>query len=142
MVLSMSRRQNNKELKRLIEEWDQILLATGFKDIEKTVNGMRVLSQFSSNAYRHADKEVIESKIEYFSKISERVFSFTFGNEVDKSVMEMYSVGSKIKHIVDELSRKGLEINRNTIRFIIRRHEHWWGIRVWTNKKMNLRQKA
>lgn len=132
----LRKRQNLPALQR---EWDLILAATGFKDIEKTIGRDRVLIQFASNAYRQADQLTRESKIAYYDLLCEKINTSAFLNEVDRRVMTMYSQGAKIKQIIDELTHSGHSIHRQTCRFIIRRYESIWGIKAWSNKQQNLK---
>jgi hypothetical protein len=135
----MTKCRKKTELSRLIEEWDNILKATGFKDIERTIEGERVLVQFASNVYRQADPLTRESKMSYYEQMASRAQEFQFLSEMDRIVMMMIVEGSKIKAIVEELNHRGYKVHRQTIRFIRRRYENEWGVKVWSLKQMNLK---
>ena len=141
MLMASNRLPKKQDLKSLVREWDLILAATGFKDIERTVGNDRVLIQFSSNAYRQADELTRESKIAYFDAICEKLNQTSFDNETDRYVMQKFSEGVRINQIVEELRSRGIGIHRQTCRYIIRRYETRWGIRTWSNKQMNLKKK-
>lgn len=131
--------RKKQELKQLLQYWDEILKATGFQDIERTIGGERVLIQYSSNVYRQAEEVVRESKISYFEQVSEKVNEHQFEDSIEQTIMSLIGEGSRIKEIVDLLNKKGISIHRQTVRFIIRRYETQWGIKIWRNKQMNLK---
>jgi len=133
------RRKNDPQLERLLDEWDEILRATGFKDIERRIGHDRVLIQYSSNCYRQADPTTRESKESYYEQLSAKVQTHRFENETDRFVMFHIADGVRIKTIVELLAEMGQSIHRQTIRFIIRRYENLWGIKMWSNRQMNLK---
>ena len=137
MAKNLRKKQSLQELQH---EWDMILAATGFKDIERTIGNDRVLMQFSSNAYRQADSITRENKIAYFESLSEKVNDGIFNNEVDRFIMTRYSEGAKQIQIIEELSHRGHSIHKNTVRYIVRRYETAWGIRAWSNEQMKLKK--
>ncbi len=135
----MAKFYQTKEFKELEKEWNKFLEMTGFNDAERIKNGERVLRQNASNAYRQADEFEREAKAKYFQNICHHVNRTIFTNPIDKFVMTMISDGISIKQIVLELALMGHPTHRQTIRFIVRRHEHIWGIRFWSAKDRNLK---
>lgn len=135
----MAKFYQSREFRELEKQWDEYLKLSGFEDAERIKNGERVLRQNSSNSYRQAGDDEREAKLQYFQTLCAHFYRTEFPNPVDKLVMAMVSDGRSIKFIVFELSRSGHPTHRQTIRFIIRRYEHLWGIRVWTAKQRNLK---
>lgn len=135
----MVKKKKSESLNELIIQWDGILKATGFKDIEKNIRGERVLIQFASNCYKQADELTVESKRSYYDQIQYHLHRQVFDNSIDQTVMTMIGEGHKINQVVEALGRRGHRIHRQTCRFIIRRYEVIWGMRVWTHKQMNLK---
>lgn len=135
----MRKLRKNPELERLLDEWDEILKATGFKDIEKRIGHERVLVQYASNCYRQADPTTRETKESYYEQLSAAVQSHQFRDEIERFIMLQVADGARIKTIVELLSQMGHTIHRQTVRFVIRRHETLWGIKVWSSRQMNLK---
>lgn len=130
---------NSKSFKELEALWNERLVESGFKDVEKMKrNGERVLRQRSTNVYRQASQSVRMSREKYFQLIAENFYQTEFNREIDKTVMGLFAEGVSIKNIVLELKGQNISIHRQTIRFIIRRFEHIWGIKYWSAKERNL----
>lgn len=127
-----------KQFKQLEKEWQKKLEQNGFKDIEILKNGQRLLRQSAGNVYRHVDERTRISREQYFQSISYHTAITVFPKILDGLVMHRYADGKTIKIIVEELARENVRVHRQTIRFIIRRYEHEWGIRYWTLKERNL----
>ena len=126
-----------KQFKELEQEWEQKLEATGFEDIEKKVGACRELKQFSSNWFRQAKEIVREMRARYFEKVSECFHQEIF---LEHRIMQDYAGGKKMIKIHAELSAEGFEIEYETIRYIIRRYEYKWGLKIYSAKQMNLKK--
>lgn len=139
----------------LKEEWDKKLAATGFEDAEKEINGELALKRVSlsegkwGGVYRHAHGlKGIHEKADYFRVLSQKFLQEEqFDDDLDRLIMERTMEGKSIKEISDEL--KGMlspgqtrsKHNRDTIRYIRRRYENKWGIRIWSQFNMQSRKK-
>jgi uncharacterized protein with gpF-like domain len=130
---------NSKRFKDLEAAWEEKLKRSGFVDIEKKKkNGERVLKQNSANVYRQANEATRSAREQYYRVIAENYHQTEFNREIDRIVMGLFAEGCSIKNIVLALNEKQISIHRQTIRFIIRRHEHIWGIKYWSAKERNL----
>lgn len=138
-VRVMARPRKKQDLKLLQKEWDEILKASGFKDIERRIGNDLVLIQYASNVYRQAEPVIRENKAAYYEQISSWIHEHKFANESEKIIMNMIGQGARIKEVVQRLESMGVGVHRQTVRFIIRRYETEWGIKVWSNKQMNLK---
>lgn len=128
-----------KKFKELNKKWNQKLQKTGFEDIEREVNGTRLIKQYASNWARNADQEIIEAKSKYIDLLQQKVNEFIFEDRIEQFIMGNLSQGNKISEIVEELELAGIDIHRQTVRFIKRRYEVKWKIRKWTLKEQNLK---
>lgn len=127
-----------KHFRQLESEWQKKLEESGFKDIECLKNGQRLLRQSASNVYRHCDERTRLAREQYFQSLSNFVNNHLFFKDLDRIVMTKYADGVTISQIVIDLRSQQIKIHRQTIRFIIRRYEHLWGLRYWTAKERNL----
>lgn len=132
----MAKFYQTKEFKELQRAWERKLLASDFIDIENTFDNERMLKTFDAYAFNRGRGRYrnMEDEHEYFRSITNAVFNVKFANELDKTVMAMVGDGCKIKQISFET-----HIHRQTVRYIIRRYEHNWGLKHWTLKQRNLR---
>lgn len=138
----------SKEFDRVRQEWEQRLKKSGFRDIEKEIKGERVLSQYSDYAYRRKETELVrECKLAYFTLLAQHLSVETkFEDEWDQLIMERTAEGYSIKEISEELkslvpeNRERTKHNRDTIRYVRRRYEHRWGIKVWKPEEMQSRK--
>jgi hypothetical protein len=134
--------------KKLKDEWDAKLRASGFVDIEKEVNGKLIIAEkdFShgvmAELYRRPAEVVRSASEEYYRRLSQHCEAEKeFEDDSDKLIMELTSNGHSIKEISDELKKKGLrKHNRDTIRYIRRRYEHKWQIRQHKPHQMTSRR--
>lgn len=131
----------SKAFKKLQSEWYKKLKDTGFQDAEEIVGGEQKLKQNAPNVYRQADPVYIESKARYFELLTQHVASYRFSEPIDRTIMGLKSQGFKISEICSRLKQMGVPKHRQTVRFIVRRYEHNWGIRRWTPEEMNQRTK-
>ena len=135
-----------EELKR---EWNGKLEDSGFKDAEKEIAGERVLRQTADYAYRRKETvEVVrECKLSYFTSISHHLsLEKDFADDLDRLIMERTAKGRTIREISDELKalipigRERTKHNRNTIRYVRRRYENKWGVKIWSQQDMQSRK--
>lgn len=117
---------------KLHAEWQRKLEASGFEDIE-TTSGEN-LKQYAPNSYRQAHRLIREAKLEYFRLITHKAHDDEFIGPLSLTIMTMRGDGVPIIEIADEIG-----LHRQTVRYIIRRHEHRWGIRFWTARQRNLK---
>lgn len=139
--------RNSREFKQLLGEWNLKLEASGFKDAEKEVAGERVLRQSSDYAFRESVEVIRETKLQYFTILAQKIAEESqFSDEWDRRIMEMTAEGCSIKEISEELrtlkpeGRERTKHNRDTIRYVRRRYEHRWGIKVWLPHQMQSRK--
>jgi len=126
-----------EDLKR---EWEQRLKDDGFQDIEVEKRGERHLK-------RYADAPVHDSKLEpeqvalreaYFDLLRDWCLKeMAFEDASDRIIMERTAAGAQIWEISKELRELGYrKSNRDTIRYVRRRYETKWGIRIWRQADM------
>ncbi len=140
--------RNSGEFKQLQKEWNKRLEESGFEDAEKDVGGERALKLPSNCVYRQETDEVVrESKLSYFMLLAQKFAEEKeFSDEWDRKIMERTAEGWSIKEISEELrglvptDRERTKHNRDTIRYVRRRYEHKWGIKVWLPHQMQSRK--
>jgi hypothetical protein len=120
-----------KEFKALAEQWEKKLAQDGLADIEKCVGSQRMLKQNSANVYRQMEATRREAKEYYYQQLSGCLYFSSFDSEVDRVVMSLKAEGANITEICRELLARGMSRYRRTVRLIIRKYEHKWGIRTW-----------
>jgi hypothetical protein len=78
-------------------------------------------------------------KEEYFRCMSQKALDENtfFRNETDKHILIRYSEGAKIKVIMEELSKLGMNKARDSIRYIVRRYEMAWGLKHYSPKQLH-----
>lgn len=117
-----------KKFSELYKEWNEILSSTGFIDIEKEINGERVLVQSASNAYRTTEQIKIEAKLEYFNLIGKYTYSERWMTPRDRIIMVKHSEGMMQKDILVELETRGLACHRDTVMRTIARYCRKWNL--------------
>ncbi len=127
---------SDEEFQTLKQKWYQFLKETGFNDIEE-----KDTRQNSSRRYENLSPVYRESKAEYYSKMQQALEKAKFKKEIDRIIVTRYSEGAKIWEICDELRDMGQSRDRNTVRWIIRKYEHAWKIRIYTRKQLHLKDK-
>lgn len=104
----------------------------------------RTLKQ-SATAFLRYRRDCVgaENKRDYYQMLQRRVSQARFDSDLDRAVMMMKSEGALIVEICRALLKKGILKYRGTIRLIIRKYEHRWGIRHWKPEQMdyNLKNK-
>lgn len=139
--------RNSREFKQLLGEWNKKLEDTGFQDAEKEIAGERVLKQTSDYAFRESVEVIREAKLQYFTILAQKISDEReFDDAWDRLIMERTAEGWSIKEISEELKslkpgdRERTKHNRDTIRYVRRRYEHRWGIKVWLPHQMQSRK--
>lgn len=142
----MTKFWRSNEFNALNKEWEQRLTEAGFEDCEKEIAGERVLKQSSDYAYRRQECTEVyrESKLTYFMLLAEHLTKErSFEDESDRLIMTWTADGWTIQEISRELQRLGkIKHNRDTIRYIRRRYENKWGIKIWKLEQMVSRRVA
>lgn len=139
--------RNSREFRQLLGEWNKRLEQEGFQDAEKDVAGERVLRKSADYPFREAVEVIRETKLQYFTILSQKISEEReFDDEWDRLIMERTADGWSIREISDELKglkpddRERTKHNRDTIRYVRRRYEHRWGIKVWLPHQMQSRK--
>lgn len=117
--------------------WEKKLEQSGLIDIEKPIGKERYLRQNSFSLFCENDLR-LRAKAKYFDLLCEKVAHYKFNNPIEEFIICKTADGFKIAEIVRLLEEIGQTKHRHTVRFIIRRYEHKWGIRKWTMKQRNL----
>lgn len=83
------------ELKRL---WYNKLKATGFKDIEKTINGADVLVTYDATWFKaRGTPDVVGAQTEYYKLARDLLHTFAFESKRDKFIWELHSEGKSCR---------------------------------------------
>ncbi len=127
------------KFKELQKYWYSLLEQSGFKDIEKLVDGNLVLKTTSTIKHQRIDAFDCHMDAEYFRCLFHKINDkeTTYRNEVDRVVMQMHAEGYKIKDIIDALKNMDVLRSRASVRFIIRKYEMLWEIKYYTPKQLN-----
>lgn len=129
----------SREFKTLQDHWYKRLESEGFQDNEVRVGDFVVLKQRAARPYRDLGELSRETKECYYRILAQQVQEAEFRNDVDKLVLTWFADGMKIKKICEELERRGIGRCRVAVRFIIRRYEMRWGMRIYSRKELNLK---
>lgn len=136
----------SKRFEELNEEWNKKLKESGFKDIEKQAGSNTFIDY--QYVYKHCRGVAKEIRTQYFLSLSHCVQEEkSFEDHLDQLIMERTAEGVSIKEISDELRNKPMDgrlrskHNRNTIRYVRRRYENKWGLRIWKPEQMVSRKK-
>ena len=127
--------------KALQKSWYRRLKSSGFQDAEDLVGGELVLKQVAAHPYRGSDELTRVTKEAYYRLLGNHVNQERFESEIDRTILTMFSEGRKIKHICEELIRKGMKRDRYTVRVRIRIYEMKWGLREYTPRQLNQKVK-
>lgn len=135
-------KMSREKFRSLQKYWYDILRVSGFKDVERLVDGEPVLYHFEAHEFssrREIDKFDFEMDQEYYRALLHVSNDETtkYKNDVDKIIMRMHAEGAKIRDIIHSLLTYGETRNRASIRYIIRRYEMAWNIRKYTAKQLN-----
>lgn len=127
------------KFRTLQKHWYKILEDSGFKDIEKLVDGKLFLKEIAPHSFWYMDEFECEMRGEYYRAISKIAFdeNTLYKNDVDRMILQMHAEGIKISAIMNALKMKGESKHRLSIRYIIRRYEMAWKIRHYTPKQLN-----
>lgn len=115
--------------------WYSKLKEEGFLDREQEENEGSI-SSFVPFVDTPMSELKYSTRLDYFLCMSQWIEQEEFQNPRDKIIMFMRSEGFQIKEIVDSLKSQGYSCHRQTIRFIIRKFENKWKIRLWEKKQM------
>lgn len=89
--------------------------------------------------HKDIPSQVEKKNFEYYQAMERFYEKEVFESPVYRLIMCERVKAKKIAAIVRIVAlNKNRIINRETVRFIIRRFEHKWGIRYWTNTQMGL----
>jgi len=122
------------ECAELYDFWESILESEGLGEMDiKMQNGNLPLFDKDQISEDRKNQAI------YYSLLHSKVNSEKFENQIHEIIMAKAAEGAKICKIIEALEAKGKYIHRETVRFIIRRYEHKWGIREWTPKQLHLK---
>lgn len=111
--------------------WNSRLQDVGFEDIEL---------ESGPNHVQLLDKDQVSDEqratIEYYDRLVAAFNSEQFEDDTHKFIMGRVCEGDKKCAIVRALHERGQRIHRETVRYVIRRYEHKWGIRTWDQNLM------
>lgn len=124
---------DTKEFQELQQYWYARLAETGFVDAEED-DGLFLRQYHGPVRYNRT-----QDTYDWFAQLRSRAHTEEFENGVDRIVITEYANGSPIKEIMETLKQHGYSRARNSIRFIIRRYAHKWGIRRFTKSELNQR---
>lgn len=145
-------RRDNDDFKNLQKIWYNKLRDTGFIDIETADPFLEQRlkiehRRFFSKQNKHiGDRSVyawrepaLEAKIKYYLDLTHLVNDpkTYFRNDMDRIVMVMHSDGYRFPEIVRFLAAFGYKRKKRSIRYLIRRYEHLWGLRTYSPKQLN-----
>jgi hypothetical protein len=147
----MSKYWQSEAFKKIEDEWNAKLKDEGFVDIEySTRNGLEIKQptvrscrpggkDFKPGGRAHGDgfRQYVETKHNYFMALEHCMEYAPPRNRTERFIMYYLAMGSKISEICNELKELGGPCHRQTVRFIIRKHEHLWGIKTWEKAKLN-----
>lgn len=123
-----------KEFKKLSQEWNR-KLETPYKQINPYLNYQQTRSSILV-AYHRRD---------YFLQLSQHMEHFKaihydkqpkLKAKRDRIILQLRSEGCLIQEILAKLNQVGIQIHRQTVRFIIRKYDTLWGIRFWKPSQM------
>lgn len=124
--------------------WYKRLEEAGFQDAEQLRANEMLLKQRGDHPLTHAglDELAREHKAAYYTLLQQMVREWKFANEVDQWILEMYADGIAIKQICRILNEAGESRCRGTVRFVVRKYEMKWGLRVYTARQLNVYRKV
>ncbi len=125
-----------KAFKKLAEAWEEKLAKEGLPDIEKTIGEVQGLKQSATHVYQQMERDRIEAKEKYFRDLSSNIHTTNFDNDIECIVMTLKADGARICEICQALEAIGQKRYRRTVRLIIRKYEHKWGIRIWRQDQL------
>lgn len=127
------------KFRSLQKYWYKILEDSGFKDIEKLVNGCLVLKEIAPHSFWYMDSFECQMREEYYRTLVGKTQdeNTVYRNDIDKKIMHMFADGIRIGAIVNTLKRDGTPRDRYSVRIIIRRYEMAWNIKTYTKKQLH-----
>lgn len=128
-----------EKFKRLENEWYEKLSSEGFQDVEKRVGEALELRQFSGKPYYQNSDCQRFAKEKYFELIRECWELENFHNQMHAWIMQKIAEGQTAAEVYRELRLNKTKITYRTVRYLVRRYEHKWRIRIYTWREMKLR---
>jgi hypothetical protein len=117
--------------------WYRRLKDEGFNDAEELIGSELMLKQQAKWRMNEGNYITRCKKLEYFLVLGQHLLHAVYRNEIDKLIMTWHADGKTIKFMCEELKLRGSPRCRHSIRFIIRKYEMIWGMRVYTPKQLN-----
>lgn len=131
----MSEFWKTKKFSKLNDEWKDILEKSGFDDIEREVNGTRLLINYSAHAIKKHNQVYMESRYEYFRLVRENSSKDYHMTKRDKIIMTMYGDGESQKNIINTIIEMGGACSRITITRTISQYLSKWRIPLLKPRK-------
>lgn len=142
---------NDPEFRDLQKEWYLKLAEDGFNDAETlTAHGMRLKQEHRRFFRTRGDKDrdmwqsvFIEAKTNYYLRLTHKVNDpdTEFKSDLDRIILSLHSEGFSKVQIVQFLEAFGYKRKRKAIIYLIRRYEHEWGLKTYSQKQLNRKQK-
>jgi hypothetical protein len=134
--------------KKLQAAWYKKLADSGFVDAEELVRGEMELRQTAApQSFRDSTAIQVCAKAEYYQVLGELVELHDFDSHVDRTILTMFAEGAKIRAICEALSGGIPSLKarrrrcRGTIRYTIRKYEMAWGLREYSRRQLNQRER-
>lgn len=127
-----------QHFKAMQAAWYAKLASDGFEDAEVVVGCDLLLRQAAEHPYRDKDEVQIATREDYYRILAQKLEQErSFRNDVDRMILALFVLGTKIQRIVEILEREGKRRCRMTIRMTIRKYEMAWGIRKYSFRQLN-----
>lgn len=124
-----------KPSERMKRIWEKKLLDSGFEDIEKEINGERVLRDGSApSAYRSEKEQTREAKLAFYRMVSRKVSITSFPNNLEEQIMSAYAEGVTQADIKRQLEGLGIKMHRETLYEIIYQYLGKWSLKPYYKK--------
>lgn len=114
--------------------WYSVLAKNGFVDAENTKD---LLKEFSFYRGTRCPIALLYIKPIYYELLRDCLLNNPVDSDLDHLILSLKAQGKFIVSICEHLKALGFNRNRHTIGYIIRRYEHRWGIKKWTEKELN-----
>lgn len=124
----MAKPSETAGFKSLLKEWNELLLRTGFADIEYTNQKDETLlcDIGGLNRYVNCSETERSARIQYFDRVSEQVQKTEFDNDEEREILTLYSQGVSQAEIKRKLSISG---HRGRVYSPIYRWLKEWGLK-------------
>ncbi len=95
-----------KPPKALQDEWDRILKASGFEDIEDRNSPNEMLKTWHSSHFaRRYNPETFEAKKVYFDDATEFLNTYKFKTRLERTIWELHTEGRSLREIAKETGK-------------------------------------